>query len=250
VNVSEAGPAGCCASDAHDAPPAVRLTDLSLRIDDKPILEQIRLEVPAGQMVALLGHNGAGKSSLLKVLASLARPSAGRMELFGAVVRIGTGQGRARIGLISHQPILYRDLSPRENLDFFGRLYDCDDPAARATQLLERVGMTDRADDPVRTLSRGMVQRVSIARALMHDPGLLLADEPFAGLDAASVATLESLLTGLGRAGRTVIMANHDVRQSLDLADQVVVLRRGRVVLDRPAEAVDAQIVLREITAP
>ena len=242
-------------SDAHqcdptdgDRPTAVRTADLCLRLDDKLILKDIDLNVPAGQTVALLGANGAGKSTLLKVLATLMPPSSGRLELFGSAVGTNSSGIRSRIGIISHQPMLYRDLSPMENLVFFGRLYDVSGPRGRAEEMLALVGLAGRADDPVKTLSRGMIQRVSIARALMHDPSLLLADEPFNGLDVPSANALEAFLGRLQRQGKTVVIANHDIAQSLRLADVVFVLHRGCRVLEAPADETDVAAVVKEMT--
>jgi ABC-type multidrug transport system ATPase subunit len=149
--------------------------------------------------------------------------------------------------MIAHQPMLYRDLSPRENLTFFGNLYGLTKPADRIAELLELVGLPDRADDPVKTLSRGMTQRIAIARALMHDPQLLLADEPFDGLDAPSSQALEGLLRRLRDQGRTLIVSNHDIPQSLRLTDHVVVLRGGRIVLNTLASGLDAADVLERM---
>jgi ABC-type multidrug transport system ATPase subunit len=140
--------------------------------------------------------------------------------------------------------MLYRDLSARENLEFFGRLYGIPDPRGRAEELLDAVGLLDRADDPVRGYSRGMTQRAAIARALVHDPSLLLADEPFDGLDAPSAAALEQLLSDLHADGRTLILANHDIIQSLRLARRAIVLNRGRVVVDEPSRLLAADDVL------
>jgi len=243
-----------------EAPPAmdvarrvasvVAAAGVCLTLDDRHILQDIELEVPAGGTVALLGANGAGKSTLLKVLATLLRPSAGRLRLFGGDVGPHAAKLRSRIGLISHQPMLYRDLSVLENLVFFGRLYGVPGPRERAEALLEHVGMAHRADDAVKTLSRGLTQRAAIARALMHDPDLLLADEPFDGLDAGSAAALEALLTRLRAGGKTLILSNHDIRQALALTDRTVVLRRGRVVLDRPSRELTPDAVLKEIVGP
>jgi heme exporter protein A len=223
---------------------------LCKRIDERAVLDAIDLQVSRGQFVTLLGANGAGKSTLLKVLATLTPPTSGELRLFG---KPGTGQdaraARARIGMIAHQPMLYRDLSARENLEFFARLYGVPDPRGRARQLLDVIELSRRADDPVKTFSRGMTQRVAIARALVHDPGLLLADEPFDGLDAPSVATLEQLLTDLREQGTTVILANHSIDQSLQLADQAIVLRGGRVVIDEPSRSLRATDVLAEMEA-
>jgi len=218
-----------------------------LSLEGRWILADIALNVAAGRTVALLGANGAGKSTLLRVLATLTPSSAGELRLFGRPAGRMSAEARSRIGLIAHQPMLYRDLSVRENLVFFGRLYDLPDPAGRAGELLELVQLAHRSADPVKTLSRGMVQRVSIARAMMHDPALLLADEPFDGLDAPAARTLEGLLAELRAAGKTLIFSNHDIRQSLAITDDVVVLDRGRVAIDGPAAALTAEAVLQEI---
>jgi heme exporter protein A len=234
-----------------DGPVAVaRLEELSLWIDDRPILRGITLDIAPGSFAVLLGANGAGKSTLLRLLATLTTPSQGRLILFGRPVqRSGSAALRARLGMIGHQPMLYRDLSALENLLFFGRLYDVPDPAARAAHLLDLVGLADRCDDAVRCFSRGMVQRLAIARAMMHAPELILADEPFAGLDAPSTAMLETLLQQLHAAGKTIVLVNHDISQSLRLARRAVVLRQGRVVMDRSTAGLDAAAVLAQVVA-
>jgi heme exporter protein A len=168
--------------------------------------------------------------------------------LFGARLGRDVTAVRSRIGLIAHQTMLYRDLTARENLEFFGRLYGIRNPAGRARMLLEVIGLSGRADDPIKAFSRGMTQRVAIARALMHDPELLLADEPFDGLDAPSVEATEHLLAHLNRAGKTILLVNHDVRQSLRLTPRMVVLRGGRVVMDRATDGLDAAGVLAEVS--
>jgi heme exporter protein A len=145
--------------------------------------------------------------------------------------------------------MLYRDLTARENLEFFGRLYGVKQPVERAARLLEVVGLADRADDAVKSFSRGMVQRVAIARALVHDPELMLADEPFDGLDAPSVAATEQLLTHLNGAGKTIVLVNHDIAQSLQIAKRVVVLKQGRVSIDAAARTLDVAAVLAEVGA-
>jgi heme exporter protein A len=150
--------------------------------------------------------------------------------------------------MIGHQPMLYRDLSVLENLIFFGRLYQVADVPARAMELLGMVGLSDRRGDAVKTLSRGQVQRVAIARALMHDPDLLLADEPFAGLDAPSGDCLARLLLQLRRQSKSLILTTHDLRQGLELAQHVLVLRRGTLRLFAPAAGLDAAALLREVT--
>ena len=231
------------------APSAVTTAELCLSIDDTPILQGVSIEISAGASVALLGANGAGKSTLLRVLATLTPPSAGRLDLFGQAVGPQAAAVRSRIGVIAHQPMLYRDLTVRENLEFFARLYDVASPADRSMAVLDLVGLAHRADQAVKALSRGMTHRAAIARALIHGPDLLLADEPFDGLDVPSVRAMEALLRRLGDEGRTLIIANHDIAQSLSLADRVIVLRRGRVVIDAPAGGLGIADVLQEIAA-
>jgi heme exporter protein A len=222
----------------------VRARGLGKVMEERGILRGIDLEIGAGELVALLGANGAGKSTLLKIISTLLPHSSGTLELFGMALQHSSVAIRARIGLIGHQSMLYHDLSALENLEFFGRLYGLKDARGRALELLEQLGLAARARDPVKGFSRGMAQRVAIARALLHDPDLLLADEPFAGLDAPAAALLEKTLGALHAAGKTIILANHDLRQSLALAQRVVVLARGCKVLDAAAEGVDAERVL------
>ena len=231
-----------------DRPAAVRTDALCLRLDDRLILRDINLNVSTGQTVAILGANGAGKSTLLKVLATFMPPSSGTLELFGSKVGVNSSGIRSQIGIISHQPMLYRDLSPMENLVFFGRLYNVSDARGRAEEMLALVGLSNRGDDAVKTLSRGMIQRVSIARALMHDPDLLLADEPFDGLDVPSANALEAFLGRLQAQGKTVVIANHDIAQTLRLADTVSVLHRGCRVLEARADDIEVADVVKEMT--
>ncbi len=229
------------------ASPAVAMRRLSKRYDERWVLRDITLDVPMGSYLALLGANGAGKSTLLHTLAMLSPATRGGLCLFGESAARPSPALRARLGMIGHQPMLYRDLSAAENLIFFGKLYDVSRPKQRALDMLERVGLADRAQSVVKTFSRGMTQRLSIARALMHAPELLLADEPFSGLDVPSVRAVSALLSELHADGKTVILTNHDVRQSLELAQRVVVLRQGGVVSDRPVLDADAEEVTREV---
>lgn len=229
---------------------AVEALALAKRIDDRTILEDIDLRIERGCFVALLGANGAGKSTLLKVLATLTPTSSGQLRLFGREVGHDGGDLRGRIGLIGHQSMLYRDLSARENLEFFARLYGVADPKGRAQILLNALGLAERSEDPVKAFSRGMTQRLAIARALVHKPDLLLADEPFDGLDAPSAKGLEGLLRQVHAAGKTIILTNHDIEQSLRLAQRAVVLRQGRVAIDRPTSELEAAGVLGEMERP
>ncbi|HEY8666761.1 MAG TPA: ABC transporter ATP-binding protein [Tepidisphaeraceae bacterium] len=230
------------------SPAAVAIRGLGKWIDERPILQEINLSIPAGQYVALLGANGAGKSTLLKILATLLPPTRGEIELFGEALNRSSTRVRARIGLIGHQAMLYRDLSARENLEFFGRLYGVKNPEARAMELLDAVGLAKRAEDPVKAFSRGMTQRMAISRALMHEPQLILADEPFAGLDAPSIRTVEQILHGLHLAKKTIVLVNHDIEQSLKLAERVIVMRGGRIIADQTSAESNAEQILAEVS--
>ena len=227
--------------------PAVLAESLEKWIDDRPVLRAIDFHITPGRYVALLGANGAGKSTLLRLLSTLTTPTSGNLSLFGA--KSTSPSIRSRIGLIGHQSMLYRDLSARENLEFFAKLYNIKDPA-RAAALLEEVDLSHRADDPVKSFSRGMTQRLAIARALVHDPELLLADEPFDGLDAPSSRALEKLLARLHARGKTIVLANHDIPQTLRLAERAIVLRDGAIALDQSAWNVTTEQVLAEMEQP
>jgi ABC-type multidrug transport system ATPase subunit len=230
-----------------DTVPAVQTVKLCKSIDERPVLRDLDLVIGDGEYVGILGANGAGKSTLLRILATLVPASSGTVHLFGAPLSRNAFKVRARIGMIGHQSMLYRDLSARENLEFFSRLYGLRNPTGRAEQMLDMIGLSDRASDPVKTFSRGMTQRIAIARALLHDPDLLLADEPFDGLDAPSVESLEQLLGDLNIAGKTIVLVNHDIEQTLKLAERAVVLRDGCVALDQPTMRLYPQEVLSEI---
>jgi len=196
-------------SSSTAAPLVIHGIGLGKTLDDRPVLNGIDLSVAAGEYVVILGVNGAGKSTLLKMLATLSTPTSGELRLFGLAVPKHASAARARLGLIGHQSMLYRDLTARENLELFARLYGVRNPKERAEELLNVVGLSTRSDDPVKVFSRGMTQRVSIARALVHEPDLILADEPFAGLDVPGAAAVEQLLADLHRAGKTIITVNH-----------------------------------------
>jgi heme ABC exporter ATP-binding subunit CcmA len=227
--------------------PVIRITKLIKTLDERPILRGVDLEIAAGEYVALLGANGAGKSTLLRILSTLIPPTEGTIELFGRSLTRDSIDLRARIGLIAHNSMLYRDLSARENLQFFANLYGIREPKDRVVRMLKMVGLIERADDPVKNFSRGMTQRVSIARALLHDPQLILADEPFAGLDAPSTTALENLLHKLNLAGKTIVLVNHDIDQTLRLAERAIVLRQGKIALDQPTHRLYAREVLSEV---
>jgi heme ABC exporter ATP-binding subunit CcmA len=225
----------------------VRLAHVAKRIDERPVLKDVTLDIAAGESLTILGANGAGKSTLLRLIASLTPVSSGEIELFGQPQRCNVAAWRRRMGFIGHQSMLYRDLTAAENLAFFAKLYGVPDAQERTRQMLIMVGLVDRANDPPKAFSRGMQQRLSIARALIHDPDLLLADEPFAGLDARSSEGLEKLFTKLSSHGKTLLIVNHDIAQSVRLCRRCVILRNGTVVSDRPTVGLDPQAVRAEV---
>ncbi len=215
-------------------PAAIELDGVTRRYGERLALDGVSLRVPAGTTLAVLGSNGAGKTTLLRILATLLRPHDGSARVLGAELPAQGYRVRGRLGLLAHDPLLYSELSARENLRFHARLHAV--APARIEALLDEVGLAGRGDDPVRTLSRGLIQRVAICRAVLHEPELLLLDEPYANLDPAAVAAVAPLI---GPASATTrVLISHDVDSGLAEADLVLGLRRGRVeVLAPPASA-------------
>ncbi|MCC6641813.1 MAG: ABC transporter ATP-binding protein [Deltaproteobacteria bacterium] len=207
---------------------AVRARGLGKRFGPVVALDAVDLDVPAGATLAVLGPNGAGKSTLLRLLAGLARPSLG--SLCVGSQRESRPAARGRVGYVGHATFLYPALSARENLVFAARLYGVADPAARAGALLAANGLTSVADRRAGSFSRGMAQRLAIARGLVHDPAVVLLDEPFAGLDRTSAARLADALRRLHAEGRTLVLVTHELGVASALADLAIVLERGRIV--------------------
>jgi heme exporter protein A len=206
--------------------PAIELRDLARHFGERTALEGVTVSVPHGATLAVLGRNGAGKSTLLRILATLLRPHSGEARLFGEALPEHGYAVRGRLGLLAHEPLLYRELSGRENLTYHARLHGV--ATERIEQVLQAVAMERRAEDPVRLLSRGMVQRIAVCRAILHDPPLLLLDEPRANLDPAAAEALEPLI---GRAsGKTRVLVSHDVEGALAEADMALGLKAGRQV--------------------
>ena len=225
-------------------PPAIELRGLTRYFGERIALRDVSLGVPAGATLAVLGRNGAGKSTLLRVLAALLRPHAGEVRVFGEALPRRAFAIRARLGLLGHEPLLYRELTGRENLEYHARLHRVE--AGRVAEVLRAVEMDRRAEEPVRLLSRGMVQRLAVCRAVLHAPALLLLDEPRANLDPAASELVEPLI---GRAsGRTRVLTSHDPRAALAEADLVLALKDGRpAFLGEPGQLGEAQ--LRELYA-
>jgi len=191
----------------------------------QPVLRGVDLQVGPGECVALLGANGAGKTTLLRILATLDKPSAGQLEVAGLDALRRPDQVRARLGLVAHQTYLHAELTVAEDLRFYGRLYGVPSLASRMHALLAELGLADRAQMRVAALSRGQQQRLALARALLHDPAVLLLDEPDTGLDAEGLTVLEGLL----RAGsRTVVFSSHNRAWAAGVADRTVMLENGR----------------------
>jgi heme exporter protein A len=203
---------------------AIELEGLERRFGERVALSGVSVSVPEGATLAVLGGNGAGKTTLLRVLAGLLRPHAGSARVLGAELPRERWKLPGGVGYLGHEPLLYRELTARENLRYHARLHGV--PDRRVEELLGAVGVNARADDPVRELSKGMVQRVAAARALLHDPPLLLLDEPRAHLDPAGAELLEPLI---GRdSGRTRVLVSHDLERALGEADLSLGLKHGR----------------------
>jgi len=216
---------------------AIQVESLGKRFGLTVALHSVDLEIPAGQFVTLFGPNGAGKTTLVRCLGTLTRPTSGHVRVMGQRLSSALPTVRRRIGLVSHASFLYGALSPRENLAFYARMFAVPDASTRTAEVIERVGLGDRIDDPVHTFSRGMLQRCAIARALVHDPEILLFDEPFSGLDPVAADTLTALLRDAQARRRTVLMTSHDLQRGRDLADRVAILAHGRIVFDLPANS-------------
>jgi len=204
------------------------------RYGDRRAVDRVDVALAPGECLAVLGPNGAGKSTLLRMVATLLRPEAGELSVCGHAVPRESRDARAHIGYLGHDPLVYLDLTPRQNLELYADLHGLDHARERIDAGLDHVGLRARSFDPVRTFSRGMAQRLGLARALLHDPVLLLLDEPYAGLDAAGARLLDRVLADLG-SERGAVMITHEVERGVALAGRVMVMRAGRVVLEEAA---------------
>ena len=207
----------------------INVQHLVKRFGYKTVLHDLFFQVERGEFVAILGPNGAGKTTFLRILASLSRPNLGKVQLSGLDLPDQAAEVRRRLGVVSHMPLLYGDLNAEENLRFYGRLYGLNSLEERITQVLDMVGLTARRKDLVRTFSRGMQQRLSIGRAVLHDPDVLLFDEPHTGLDQDACEMLDSLLIQVAGRGHTIVMASHDLARVSTLASRFDVLSRGKI---------------------
>ena len=215
----------------------IEIVRLTKRFGPVHALAGIDLTLDTGRFQVLYGPNGAGKTTLLKILAGLAKPSSGAIRFDGEDLIRKPAHLRRRMGFLSHQPYLYAELTARENLVLLGDLYGILELGARVEDVLTEVGLTRRADDRVRTFSRGMTQRLSIARAMLHDPDLLLLDEPYAGLDPEAQRHLTDLLERMHDGRRSIVLTTHDLALGAALGDRIAIIAAGRVVFERDRSA-------------
>ncbi len=232
--------------------PAIQVSELSKHFGPATALGRVDFSLAAGEFLTIFGPNGAGKTTMMRIIATLARPSSGSVRIFGHDVSSAPAAIRRRIGLVTHRSLLYGSLSALQNVAFFARMFGVDNAEDRAREILVKMGLEHRMDDPVQTYSRGMEQRCAIARALVHEPDILLLDEPFSGLDPDAVVRLQNLVAcpngaadpnGAARpdrAPRTVILTSHDLSRGAELATRVAILARGRLVFDAPAKDIAA----------
>jgi heme exporter protein A len=225
--------------------PALAVEGLTRIFGPRKALDAVEFELPSGAFLSIFGPNGAGKTTLLRTLTTLQNPSSGSAKVLGLDVVADAVELRSRIGFISHNALLYPDLSAEENLLFFAEMYGIQDPAARVAELLDSVELLHRRFDLVRTFSRGMLQRLSIARALLHRPDVLFLDEPYSGLDPHAMDILDHLIAQI-RSQHTFVMVSHDLVKGLELCSHALILARGRVVRFDQKEFIDDETFAAE----
>ena len=232
---------------------AIEVRKLTKAFGHQAALRGVDLAVGEGEFLTLFGPNGAGKTTLIRIVSSLTRPTSGAVRVRGEDLGKAGTTLRRHIGLISHNPLLYGDLTPDENLRFFARMYDLADVAARIDAVLDQVGLAARRRDPVRTFSRGMVQRLAIARAILHDPAIMLLDEPYTGLDLQAADMLRAVLEELAASNRTVILTTHNLEQGLEMCDRAAILNRGKMAWEGARAGLDLEgmkEIYRDVTRP
>ncbi len=216
----------------------IHVHDITKNFGSMTVLDNVNFSVESGEFLTIVGPNGAGKTTLIKIMATLVNATGGTVEIGGFNVKKSPEKVRGIIGAISHNTYLYNELTAGENLKFFGRMYAIPEIDRRVDEVLGETGLSKRKHDRVGTFSRGMKQRLSIARAILHKPSVLLLDEPYTGLDQQASASLESVLNSLTGSGITTIMISHDLKRGLALADQVVIMASGTVAYHAPASEV------------
>lgn len=224
--------------DSAQNKPAIEVKHLSKVFGTRRAVDDVSFVLPQGAFLSIFGPNGAGKTTLLRMLSTLSRATSGEALVMGVDVKEEPDTARKFIGLISHQPMLYPDLTAEENLLLYAKLYGVADPQKRVNELLDVVGLSHRRLDPVRTFSKGMTQRVAIARAIVHDPAVVFLDEPYSGLDPHAVDIFDSLIADI-RDKHTFVMVSHDLQKGFDMCSHALVLARGRVVSFDDKNALD-----------
>lgn len=219
--------------------PAIVINDLSKTFGNQYALRKVSLTVNQGDFLTIFGPNGAGKTTLIRILSTLTSASDGAATVAGFALNKQSEPIRRSIGVIAHQTFLYEELTAEENLRFYGKLYQVEDLDSKIESMIADVGLQARKKDPVRTFSRGMQQRLSIARAMLHDPTILLLDEPYTGLDQHAAEMLTGWLRRLRSSHRTTLMVTHDLERGIDLADRVAILHNGRLVFEASRATID-----------
>jgi heme exporter protein A len=210
----------------------IQTKQLIKRVGDKVILRGVNLSIKEGQTVAILGPNGAGKSTILKVIATLIKPSSGEVLINNKEIKKHALEVKSLIGYLPHASLLYDHFTPLENLLFFGKLYGVKDVEKRAKELIEKVGLSFFLHEPVKSFSRGMIQRVAIARAIVHEPRILLLDEPHTGLDQQAIVILNKVILEMKAQGTTTVMVTHDFKQAAEICDRIIIVKNGKIVDD------------------
>jgi heme exporter protein A len=235
---------GSGAAGKLNDPYSIEVTGLNKTFDGYNALTNLNLKIKTGESLAIFGPNGAGKTTLIKILATIMSPSSGSVLVGGINIKDRPETAKRKIGVVSHNTFLYGNLSAYENLDYYRRLYDV--PASRIAEVAAMVGMQSRLYSQISTLSRGMQQRFSIARALLHNPAIIMLDEPETGLDQQALSLLWSVLKGEGQEERTIVMASHNLERGLDAADRLIILSRGKIVYENAADNLSA-VELRQV---
>ena len=220
-------------------PPAIKVQGLTKSFGTRQALRGIDLEIESGKSVVIFGPNGAGKTTLIRILATIMNPSSGAILVDGLDLKSNAGEIRRKIGIVTHQTLLYNNLTAYENLEFYGRMFDVPELKKRIGELVSLVGMTSRLHDRVGTLSRGMQQRIAIARALLHKPTLLFMDEPETGLDQEAIPLIWDPLPDATGRKRTIILTTHNMERGFELGERLLILDKGKIVYDCARGALD-----------
>jgi heme exporter protein A len=210
----------------------IEIKMLTKQADNKLILRGVDLSIEKGETVAILGPNGAGKSTLLKVLAGLIKPTSGFIQIDGMDLKKNQIQIKKILGFLPHSSLLYDHYSPLENLVFYGNVYGVKNIEKRAIELVKEVGLSFFLNEPVKNFSRGMIQRIAIARAIVHEPEVLLLDEPHTGLDQGAIAILNNVILSMKNKGTTTLMVTHDFKQAAEICDRIIIIKNGKIVED------------------